>query len=171
MTKDSDVCLLNVDAEPQEGWLERMYDTMMAFPDAGMVGPLGNEVASGHQKEGYVQEDCQTPNLYGYCLLILRELIDKIGLFDEIYKIGGYEDNDYGIRAKLAKYELYISAKALVRHKAHQVYDLNGIDHYRQDDINREIYLNKFFGVLLDIGKLANLYNNEDICRKLRLKL
>jgi hypothetical protein len=39
--------------------------------------------------------------------------------------LGGYEDNDYGIRAKLAGYELYISAKSLVRHKAHQVYKLN----------------------------------------------
>ena len=168
---DTDICLLNVDAEVQEGWLEEMYKTMITLPDAGMVGPLGNEVASGHQREGYVDRDCLTPNLYGYCLLIFRELIDKIGLFDEAYKMGGYEDNDMGIRAKLAGYELYISAKALVKHKAHQVYDLNGIDHYKMDAENREIYLNKFFGVLLEIGKVTNLYSNEEICRKLRIKL
>ena len=163
--KNDNVCLMNVDAEPQEGWLEELYKTLNRYPNAGLIGPLGNEVASGHQKEGYVAEDCIVPNLYGYCLLIMREVIEKIGLFDERYKIGGYEDNDYGIRAKIAGYELYISARSLVRHKAHQVYELNGIDHYKNDEINREIYLNKFYGILLEYSKIYDMYYNKDFAR------
>ena len=168
--KNSDICLLNVDAEVQENWLEEMYETMM-ISNCGMVGPLGNEVASGHQCEGYVSQDTITPNLYGYCLLILRELIDKIGFFDIQYRIGGYEDNDYGIRAKLAGYELYISAKSLVKHKAHQIYEKNKVDHYKNDEINREKYLNKFFGVLLEYGKINNLFQHEELSRELKLKI
>jgi len=170
MTKDTDVCLLNVDAEVQEGWLEKMYETMIKHPCAGMVGPLGNRIKSGHQREGYVSNDTITPNLYGYCMLIMRELIDKIGLFDEIYgPIGGYEDNDYGIRAKLAGYELYISAKSLVKHEAHQVYKINGLDNYENDRINREKYLNKFYGVLLNYGKIMDLYSNQKMSSATRL--
>jgi hypothetical protein len=168
---NSDILLLNVDAEVTPRWLHELYATMLRFPNAGMVGPLGNEVASGHQREGYVDDDCVTPNLYGYCLLILREVIEKIGLFDEQYSIGGYEDNDYGIRAKLAGYELYISAKSLVRHKAHQVYKLNGVDSYANDAINREKYLNKFFGVLLDVGKLVDVYQNPEIAKYMKLRI
>lgn len=169
--RNSDICLLNVDAEVQEDWLTNMYETMMSIPDSGMVGPLGNEVASGHQCEGYVDKDTKVPNLYGYCLLILRELIDKIGIFDEQYCIGGYEDNDYGVRAKLAGYELYISSKSLVKHKAHQVYKINNVDHYKNDDINREKYLNKFFGVLLEYGRVHDFYKLKNLAKGLRLKI
>jgi len=42
-----DVCLLNVDAEVQPGWLDNLYESMTTIPSAGIVGPLGNEVASG----------------------------------------------------------------------------------------------------------------------------
>jgi len=170
-TAGSDICLMNVDAEPQEGWLERMYETMIKVSDAGIVGPLGNEGGVGHQRVNYVSNDVYSPNLYGFCMLILREVFDKIGYFDDVYKIGCYEDNDYGIRSKLAGYELAISAKSLVIHKSHQVYDINGIDSKEQDNINHGIYLNKFFGVLLDLAKVYNFYNNEELCRKLRIKL
>jgi glycosyltransferase involved in cell wall biosynthesis len=163
---DSDICLLNVDAEVQEGWLEEMYRTLNSIPDAGMVGPLGNEVASGHQRAGYVDRDCRTPNLYGFCLLIYRELIDKIGYFDESYGLGGWEDNDYCIRAKLAGYDLYIASKSLVVHKAHQVYRLNGMNHLEKDTENRERYLNKFYGILLEYGKLYDMYQAEDMAVK-----
>ena len=160
---DSDICLLNVDAEPQEGWLVEMYETMMRWDDAGMVGPLGNEVPSGHQREGYVDRDAVTPNLYGYCLLILREVLEKIGVFDEdLYEIGGYEDNDLGIRAKLARFELYISARSLVRHKAHQVFNKNGLDRDSIEGRNRERYLNKFFGVLLNYARKYELYQDRE---------
>ena len=110
-------------------------------------------------------------NLYGYCLLIMREVIDKIGIFDEQYKIGGYEDNDYGIRAKLAGYELYISSKSLVKHKAHQVYEINGIDHYQNDGINREIYLNKFYGILLEYAKVYDMFSLNELAKITGLKI
>ncbi len=166
--KDSDICLLNVDAVVQKDWLKNMYETMINFPNAGVVGPLGNEVPSGHQKEGYVEEDTVSPNLYGYCMLIMRELIDKIGYFDERYEVGGYEDNDYCIRTKLAGYETVISAKSFVKHKAHQVYALNKIDDEKRtilDRANEIKYLNKFFRVLLDYSNIYNLYEQEGLAK------
>jgi len=165
---DSDICLLNVDAIVQKNWLTNMYETMINNYDAGVVGPLGNEVASGHQREGYVDKDTIMSNVYGYCMLIMKELIDKIGYLDERYKMGGYEDNDYCIRSKLAGYEVYVSAKSLVKHKAHQVYVLNGIDDEKRKRMDREnelIYLDKFFGVLLDYSKIYNLFEQDNLAK------
>jgi len=164
----SDICLLNVDAIVQEGWLNELYNTLINIPEAGIVGPLGNEVASGHQKEGYVERDTIVPNLYGYCMLIMNEVIEKIGYLDERYKIGGYEDNDYCVRTKLAGYETIISAKSLVKHKAHQVYTLNKIDDNKRqkiDEANEKKYLNKFFGVLLQYSKVYNLFENNGLAK------
>lgn len=169
--KNNDICLLNVDAEVTEGWLTELYKTLMNIPDAGIVGPLGNEVPSGHQSEGYVECDTSVPNLYGYCFLIMRELFDKIGYFDEIYEIGGYEDNDYCVRAKLAGYDTYISAKSLVKHKAHQVFDLNNIDSLEYEKRNRAIYLNKFFGVLLKSAKSVDFYSVDDFAQFTRIRI
>lgn len=160
-----DVCILNVDAQVHKGWLDELYKTMINNPDCGMAGPLGNDVPSRHQCEGYVKNDTRTPNLHGFCILILKELINKIGLFDERYSLGGYEDSDYGIRAKLAGYELYISARSLVIHKAHQVYKLNDIDNYEDQKGKEYLYYNKFFGILLDYGKIYDLYENELFAR------
>jgi len=162
--KDSDICLLNVDAVVQKNWLNELYETLMNHPRAGIVGPLGNEVPSGHQREGYVEQDTVTPNLYGFCMLIMREVIEKIGCLDERYIIGGYEDNDYCIRSKLARYETVISAKSLVRHKSHQVYRLNKIDEderQKMHAVNERQYYNKFFGILLDYSKTNNLFRSE----------
>jgi glycosyltransferase involved in cell wall biosynthesis len=40
--KNTDICLMNVDAEPQENWLEELYNTLRTNANAGIIGPLGN---------------------------------------------------------------------------------------------------------------------------------
>ena len=169
--KNSDVCLLNVDAEVQQGWLENLYETLMKYPTCGLVGPLGNEVASGYQKEGYVEEDTEVANLHGFCMLIMKEVYDKIGLFDERFKLGGYDDNDYGMRTLIAGWTLYLSAKSLVRHKAHQVFKLNGLDYLDIDPINNEVFKNKIYNILLNYSKIFDLYQYEDLARFVKLKI
>jgi GT2 family glycosyltransferase len=171
MTSNSDICLLNVDADVQYNWLNEMYETMINISDCGMVGPLGNNVPSRHQSVGYVKVDTKVPNLYGYCLLIARELIDKIGYFDEQFFPGQYEDNDYCIRAKLAGYETYISAKSLVLHEPHQTFDSHKMNMSEIDMVNREKYLNKFFGVLLNYGRIHNLYSDGRFAEIAKLKI
>ena len=43
-----------------------------------------------------------------FCVLIRRELVDLIGLLDEGYVLGNFEDDDYCMRATLAGYRLGI---------------------------------------------------------------
>lgn len=169
--KGSDLCLLNVDAEVQPGWLEELYNTMNKFPDCGLVGPLGNKVKSGYQAEGMVKEDTLVPNLHFYCTLIFNEVVDKIGLFDTIYGLGCFDDNDYGIRARLAGYTHYISAKSLVKHEAHQVFRINDIDPVKMEMENKDKFINKFFGVMLNYSRLYNFYVTPELAESTGLVL
>jgi hypothetical protein len=163
---ESDVCLLNVDAEVQVGWLEELYTTMIGIPFCGLVGPLGNKVDSGYQAEGMIKGDAVVHNLHFYCVLILRSLIDQIGKFDTRFKMGGWEDNDYGTRAKLAGYTHAISARSLVRHEAHQVFKLNGLDHTGIDTINQKVFLDKYYAVLFEYAGIMDLYGVTDLAKK-----
>ena len=159
---NTDIVLFNVDAEPAAGWLTSMYDTLLANADAGMVGPLGNNVPSGHQKEGEFQEDTFVLNLHFFCVLISRELIKKMGVLDPRYLIGGYDDNDYGSRARFAKFGLYVSANSLVTHEAHQVFEINGLDYYKYDGANLFRFAEKMHKILYAVSRVKDLYEDEE---------
>jgi O-antigen biosynthesis protein len=166
VTENNDVCLLNVDAEVQDDWLENMYETLVNNPNCGIVGPLGNDIPTKHQAKGQFQVDTQICNVHGFCFLILRELIEKIGILDQVYGLGNYEDTDYCVRARLAGYEVYISAKSLVLHKCHQVCDLNNVNGTEMELYNREIYLNKFFGIMYEYGRRIDLFEDKKTAKE-----
>lgn len=52
----------------------------------------------------------------GCCMLIKREVFEKIGLFDEKYFLY-YEDNDLSQRAKRSKFKIIYAPKAVLWHK------------------------------------------------------
>lgn len=168
--KNTDICLLNVDAEPQENWLENMYETLNNNALAGIVGPLGNEIENGYQKEKMVDKDIEVFNVHFYCVLIFRELINRIGLLDEIFGLGSYEDNDYCIRAMLSGYQCWISANSLVRHKAHQVFDLNKIDRLELENKNKQLLQNKLIEAFYKYGIELDLFSmSKEIAKNCRL--
>lgn len=165
-TKGTNVCLMNVDAEPQEGWLEELYKTSISYPNAGLIGPLGNQVASGWQAKGMIDKDMIAPNLMGFCMLIMREVIDKIGFFDERFKIGCYEDNDYGMRAMIAGYTLMISAKSLVIHEAHQVFKKNNVDSKDMELVNKDVFMNKIYTIMMSYAQTIDVFQHQDAAKK-----
>ena len=62
------------------------------------------------------------------CVAIKREVIDKIGLLDEIYTPGNFEDDDYCMRAIEAGFKLGISEDCYVHHFGsitHKAMDIN----------------------------------------------
>ena len=94
-----------------------MLRALQSDPDVGLVGPCSNRVSGpqqvaagyddlagldgfawdwGKAHDGGVED---TDRLVGFCLLIRRELIDAIGLLDERFGIGCFEDDDYCLRA------------------------------------------------------------------------
>jgi glycosyltransferase involved in cell wall biosynthesis len=108
------VCLLNNDIVVTLGWLKRLIEFSGSHPDAGLVNPQQNhdpgkpmpqdlEIFAASQvgpHGGWMELDHCT----GGCLLIKREVIDKIGFLEEAYGQGYYEDNDFSRRAQKAGY-------------------------------------------------------------------
>ena len=91
------VILLNNDTEllPQNKnvWLN-MLEGCFTDPSVGLAGPL-------QLHDDYADFDV----LIFFCVMIRRELFDKIGLLDEIFTPGGGEDIDFTVRANLAGYK------------------------------------------------------------------
>ncbi len=143
------VCLLNNDTVLTPNWLDNLVTCARSDPRVGLVGPRSNYVAgpqvlpvnyqSVQEMLGFATEfnrpdprrwfDQDT--LVGFCLLIKREVINKIGLFDEQFGVGNFEDNDYCLRARQAGFRLVCAGDTFVHHYGSRSFTGNKVD-YRQ---------------------------------------
>lgn len=108
------ICLLNNDIVVTIGWLERMIEFAAAHPDAGLVNPQQNHDPGKpmpEDLEGFAASQVGThggwmelDHCTGGCLLMKREVVERIGTLDEAYGQGYYEDNDFSRRAQKAGY-------------------------------------------------------------------
>lgn len=143
--------LLNSDTLVTDGWLERLIAAVESDPKAGIAGPLSNCAswqsipefvnAEGDWSENPLPEGLdangmaaliardaapirpELPFLNGFCLLIRRELIDAIGIFDEETFGRGYgEENDYCLRTRKAGWKLLLADDAYVFHAQSKSY-------------------------------------------------
>lgn len=115
-----------------ENCLHSMLCCLQDKETAGIVGPVSNGV-SGHQhvpapykelhdleafvrinRKQNINQTQQTYRLLSHCLLIKKEVFEKIGGFDERFGQGGYEDDDLCLRAFHEGYSLYIALDAYV---------------------------------------------------------
>lgn len=119
------VCVMNNDTIPAKGWLENMVDFLERHPDVGLANPQcdghGDNPIEEHAarlaalKDAYMEMN----QCFGYCMLIRREVIDKIGYLDEVFGMGNYDDTDYSMRAGRAGYRCVNVHSAYVYHKKH----------------------------------------------------
>jgi O-antigen biosynthesis protein len=152
------ILLLNNDTVVTTGWLARMLQALESDPRIGLVGPCSNCVGSAQQiAVGYdaltgldgfawewgkthdrVIED--TDRLIGFCLLIRRELVDRIGLLDERFGIGCYEDDDYCRRAIHAGYRAVVARDSFVHHYGGRSFIGSGVDFSAVMQRNQQLY-------------------------------
>jgi GT2 family glycosyltransferase/tetratricopeptide (TPR) repeat protein len=140
------VLLLNNDTVMTTGWLGRLLRALHRDPKIGLVGPCSNCV-SGEQQVAVAYEDLldldgfawdwgkahnrqavETDRLVGFCFLIRREVIDAIGLLDERFGIGCFEDDDYCRRALRAGFRAAIAGDAFVHHFGGRTFVASGTD-------------------------------------------
>lgn len=127
--------LLNNDVVVTEGWLAGLLECLCSSASIGIVGPMTNNI-SGLQRVaqvGYHQlEDLHAyaaeyrsryrhrripqRRIVGFCMLFRSELVSKIGLLDEQFGSGNFEDDDYCIRAALAGYQNMIAGDVFIHH-------------------------------------------------------
>ena len=144
------VCLLNNDTLVTKNWLKEMIAIAESADDIGIVNPssnnLGQKPAGGEPLELYAEkmskESGQSIELgaaVGFCMLIKRKVIEKIGAFDEIYGMGNFEDTDFSRRAVKAGYRCVRACGAYVHHRENTSF--NKVKTFEDDfKRNREIY-------------------------------
>ena len=117
------ILLMNNDIVVTSGWLERMVSCVERDPKIGIVGPMSNYVSgpqlvkdvtynittldglddfgAGFSKK-YTGKAERLLRVVGFCMLIKRAVINKIGGMDGRYGLGNFEDDDFSLRATLA---------------------------------------------------------------------
>ncbi len=123
------ILLLNDDTEVTPGWLGNMLQTMRDVPGAGLVGPMSDHASGPQQGEpSPTPAAWETRRLVAFCLLVKREVVEKIGGLDESFGLN-FEDDDYCLRAMAAGYRLLIARHSFVRHIGGVTFKAAGIDY------------------------------------------
>jgi GT2 family glycosyltransferase len=161
------VVLLNADTVVTPGWLELMVRRLKRDRTFGAAGPYTNRAAGRQrvEKPGYKALSgldafarrwtksheggrLDVPRLDGFCLVLKREVLQAVGLLDERFGPGGYEDYDLCLRMRQAGYRLVLAEEVYVHHHGGKGYRHTDYDAHRAR--NREIFVEKWCARSLD---------------------
>ena len=131
--KAPNVVFLNSDVILTEGWLDKLLFLKTSYPaPVGMIGPMSNFAGGSQQiplteknielqakrmeKEFNERPLVELSFLSFFCCLLDSEMIKGLGPLETYYP-GGYEDNDYCVRASEAGWKLFMARNVFVFHK------------------------------------------------------
>lgn len=128
------VCLLNNDTVVSEGWLSEMINVANDNVDLGIINPSSNTLAQTPAKGQTIESYSASLKLFkgkwgelgqcsGFCMLIKREVIEKVGILDENYEVGYFEEADYCRKAQKAGYRFARAKAAYVYHVERHTFD------------------------------------------------
>ncbi len=156
------IVFLNNDTIVAHAWLSRLI-THLGDLRVGMVGPVTN--FSGN--ESRIQVDYRTSDeiesfaerytsahagqifeismLALFCLAMRRSVIDEVGLLDERFGVGMFEDDDYALRVKQKGYKVICAEDVFVHHWGRASFSKLDQDEYRRlFDENRRKFEEKW---------------------------
>ena len=155
------IVILNNDVVLTPHWLEKLQWHLSHGLD--MVGPCTNSISGPQQVliDQYNNEQelntaamaFQVKNAFQsipfhrlvfYCVAIKREVIDKVGLLDEIYTPGNYEDDDFCMRAIDEGFKLGIARDVYVHHFGSITHKALNLDYQELVTRNHKIFDDKW---------------------------
>jgi len=177
-TRSRFACLLNNDTIVTPGWLGEMVAAAeQERRRVGVVGSRGNNANPSVRPEQVVDFDTSLDQMdqeglgraaarlsraqprfsdasavVGYCMLLRRSMLDRIGLLDTRFWPGNFEDDDLCFRAAEAGYGIAVANRSLVYHFVSST--LKGATKWRHMfGVNRELFRAKW----TDTGRQAAL--------------
>lgn len=155
------IVVMNNDVVVTDGWLSGLVRTVNDIPDIGISGPRTNNIAGSQQIPGVICnsiEDIEefackfkaeaettvtiTDRVIGFCMLIKRKVIEKIGGFDPRFGLGNFEDDDFCRRAIIAGFKVAITDFVFVHHFRNVSFNLMGSRQYKEllDNNNKKFF-------------------------------
>ncbi len=151
------IFILNNDTVITPRFFSTLLKPLKGSAEVGITGPVSNFVAGAQQIAadklrynnpdeadiekiaGYANKICKkfkgrvtpTTNLVGLCLAMKKEVIQRIGGFDERFYPGNFEDVDFCVRALLQGFKLMICQDAFLYHFGNRTFH-SGKEDYRQ---------------------------------------
>jgi len=140
------VILLNNDTYVTRGWVRDLIRPMTIDARIGLTGPLTNNIGNeqkvnaaykgmpemGVWSRRFVRKHTRkrfaTYNLAFFCVAIRCELLQTVGLLDESYGLGFFEDDDYCHRVLRAGYRIEIVDDVFVHHHLSVSFNALGLE-------------------------------------------
>lgn len=175
------VVFSNSDVFVTPGWAEEMITSMERYKGIGVLGPITSHCYREDQKlpvaernkiiwqepeilkfgqwcrdmfQGQIMvlgQNNQLENISGFFFMVRRDVIDKIGYFDERFGLGSFEEDDFNRRAQLTKYDvkdfykLAINRNTYVHHRGHSTFrSAKGVNSNQLWQKNQQIFSMKW---------------------------
>jgi GT2 family glycosyltransferase len=163
------VCLANNDLIFTTGWLDEIILLFEKNSQIGILNPNSNNLGvlpisgaslaefSEKLRKKYSGVFIEMPFDIGFCMVIRRELIDKIGGLAEELCPMFFEDSDYSLRAHQAGYLVGVARGSYVLHKEHVSISQLGPEKEEIFKRSRKTYLKKW-GKALRIAWILDSY-------------
>lgn len=128
------LCLLNNDTVVAGSWLSTLVRHLQVNPDVGLVGPVTNaidneaKIPAGYRNlldmPAWAATYCQNKSgcledismLAFFCVVMPRSVFETVGLLDERFGIGMFEDDDYNRRVRAAGFKIKLAQDAYIHH-------------------------------------------------------
>lgn len=94
----------------------------------GGLGALTYQIA---KRDNTIRE---TDMLVGFCMLVRKSVLDEVGLFDEQFGIGLFEDNDLSYRMRRAGFRLHIVLSSFIHHSGSKTFE--ELAHRNPEDVH-----------------------------------
>lgn len=146
------VAVLNNDLVLTPGWLEGLLETALEC-GLDIVSPALREGPLNYDLEEYAREfvkamgGAMRPGIaHGICFLVRRRVFDKVGLFDENFRFGQFEDLDFFQRAREAGFALGATGRSFLHHfgSVTQNYVRRQLPQEAYEEQNRAYYRSKW---------------------------
>jgi N-acetylglucosaminyl-diphospho-decaprenol L-rhamnosyltransferase len=116
------IVVLNNDVVVTPGWLEGLLDAAES-EGLDIVTPAIREGLLNYDLDSYARQFVANASgamrhgvADGVCFMVRRRVFERIGLFDENFRVGVFEDTDFFERAREAGFKLGMTGRSFIHH-------------------------------------------------------